>query len=279
MDSNAKAQLDLVTAPGDGVNPAVLLTTKGVLKAQYLFHVPEGFSRFALEHKIKPGVGLRALFVQELADSNGLAGLIMRLKGQGHGSFELIGPRGTLEYARGLKSVCRWKNPALLTIEADATRPSACMYQDDCVSVLPFLEEDANSRPEKRAKTNVLQQLSQENPFSDKSFILSQLSCLSPAVGASSHSLFGRVYSRCTTDPEISLWSGQAPNSHRNPVAPECASNRILGYLCHVRSTDSILVIATLQDEQSLQSLLSHSLYRELKMTDHAKSRYHDTRV
>lgn len=55
----------LISAPGDGVGPAVLLSlpsagaasgpaTSGTL-AQYLFNVPEGFARLVLEHKIRPG--------------------------------------------------------------------------------------------------------------------------------------------------------------------------------------------------------------------------------
>jgi ribonuclease Z len=56
-------QVQLITAPGDGVAPAVLLSlpsgggSNGALApaAQYLFNVPEGFSRLVLEHKLRPG--------------------------------------------------------------------------------------------------------------------------------------------------------------------------------------------------------------------------------
>lgn len=58
-----KAQL--ITAPGDGVAPAILLSLPGgggsgggalgPPPAQYLFNVPEGFSRLVLEHKLRPG--------------------------------------------------------------------------------------------------------------------------------------------------------------------------------------------------------------------------------
>ena len=55
----------MITAPGDGVAPAVLLSlptaaaatsaASGHGHAQYLFNVPEGFSRLVLEHKLRPG--------------------------------------------------------------------------------------------------------------------------------------------------------------------------------------------------------------------------------
>ena len=56
----------MITAPGDGVAPAVLLSlpaavaaaasaASGHQRVQYLFNVPEGFSRLVLEHKLRPG--------------------------------------------------------------------------------------------------------------------------------------------------------------------------------------------------------------------------------
>lgn len=61
-------QAHVVTAPGDGIAPAVLLslpasgTTAAAAAAaarqppaQYLFNVPEGFARLVLEHKLRPG--------------------------------------------------------------------------------------------------------------------------------------------------------------------------------------------------------------------------------
>jgi hypothetical protein len=61
------ATAQLVTAPGDGVAPAVLLTLGQRLKGQYLFNVPEGFSRLVLEHKVRPNLNLRAVFATEPA--------------------------------------------------------------------------------------------------------------------------------------------------------------------------------------------------------------------
>lgn len=66
--------------------------------AQYLFNVPEGFARFALEHKVRPGLALRAAFVSSIVPSaaGGLAGLLLRLKADGHGQLALVGPLGVL---------------------------------------------------------------------------------------------------------------------------------------------------------------------------------------
>ena len=99
--------VQIVTAPGDGVEPAALLTVgaaevganfhrnfaaiasylrctacatrlssqaasasfSSVAPLQYLFNVPEGFSRLALEHKCRPRGSLRSLFGLSLQPS------------------------------------------------------------------------------------------------------------------------------------------------------------------------------------------------------------------
>ena len=65
-------QAHLITAPGVGVAPAVLLSLPVVAVGggvcggggrpplQYLFNAPEGLSRLVLEHKLRPGAWLRA---------------------------------------------------------------------------------------------------------------------------------------------------------------------------------------------------------------------------
>jgi len=108
---------EAITAPGDGLGPALLLTIGPRLKAQYLFNVPEGFSRFVLEHKLRPGLGLRAVFVSDLMSASGLPGLIMRLRGEGHGSFELFGPLGAIPFVSSLRHFVHWKHPAVLVTE------------------------------------------------------------------------------------------------------------------------------------------------------------------
>ena len=39
----------------DGVGPSLLIRVNGDKGAQYLMHVPDGFSRLALEHKVRMG--------------------------------------------------------------------------------------------------------------------------------------------------------------------------------------------------------------------------------
>lgn len=112
-------EVDLITAPGDGLGPAVLLSLGTRMKAQYLFNVPEGFSRFALEHKLRPGLGLRAVFCPDLLASTGLPGLLMRLRGEGHGQVEILGPSGTLPFVASLRHFVHWKHPAVLVSEVE----------------------------------------------------------------------------------------------------------------------------------------------------------------
>lgn len=66
---NRMQQAHLITAPGDGIGPAVLLSLGASSGGgggsgrpgsqppppQYLFNVPEGFARLVLEHKLRPG--------------------------------------------------------------------------------------------------------------------------------------------------------------------------------------------------------------------------------
>ncbi len=110
-------EAELITAAGDGLGPALLLTLPERLRPQYLFNVPEGFSRFALEHKIRPGLGLRATFIADLASATGLPGLIMRLRGEGHGQVEVLGPPGTLPFVSSLRHFVHWRHPAVLVAE------------------------------------------------------------------------------------------------------------------------------------------------------------------
>ncbi|KAG7670989.1 hypothetical protein Ndes2526A_g01222 [Nannochloris sp. 'desiccata'] len=112
-------EVDLITAPGDGLGPAVLLSLGTRMKAQYLFNVPEGFSRFALEHKLRPGLGLRSVFCPDLLASTGLPGLLMRLRGEGHGQVEILGPSGTRLFVASLRHFVHWKHPAVLVSEVD----------------------------------------------------------------------------------------------------------------------------------------------------------------
>lgn len=88
-----------LTAPEDGVAPAVLLTVQDSKKkplAQYLYNVPDGVSRLMLEHKARPGLPFKAVFLSGCSptEAGGLGSVVLRLKQDGHGSFQLVGPQG-----------------------------------------------------------------------------------------------------------------------------------------------------------------------------------------
>lgn len=86
-------------APEDGVAPSILLTLQDSKKkplAQYLYNVPDGSSRLMLEHKARPGLQLRALFLSGCspAEAGGLGSVVLRLKQDGHANLQLVGPHG-----------------------------------------------------------------------------------------------------------------------------------------------------------------------------------------
>jgi hypothetical protein len=129
-------EIHVFSAPGDGIDPAVMLTIGQRPKAQYLINVPEGFSRYVLEHKVRPGLGLRAVFCSDLVSATGLSGLIMRLRGEGHGYIELMGPGGTFQFVTSLQHFVHWRNPAVLMTEI-ARRHTHCnlpVYSDESVT-------------------------------------------------------------------------------------------------------------------------------------------------
>lgn len=129
----------MFSAPGDGIDPAVMLTVGQRPKAQYLINVPEGFSRYVLEHKVRPGLGLRAVFCSDLMSATGISGLIMRLRGEGHGCIELMGPPGTFQFLTSLQHFIHWRHPAVLLTEINShenyTMP---LYSDEYMDVSPL---------------------------------------------------------------------------------------------------------------------------------------------
>jgi hypothetical protein len=95
----ANVSLTLLTAPADGVDPALLLSVddcKHKTLAQYLFAAPEGISRLMLEHKSRPSHQFKALFLfgTDFGEAGGLGGLLLRLKQDGHAAMHLVGPSG-----------------------------------------------------------------------------------------------------------------------------------------------------------------------------------------
>lgn len=156
-------QAEIITAPADGLAPSLLLTLDTrPLKSQYLFNVPEGFSRYVLEHKIRPNLGLRALFLHDAASATGLPSLLMRLRGEGHGSLEIFGPPKTFQYVSSLRHFVHWRHPAVFVTDIDTTSlftsptRAACRdtsqdetantYQDEHIIVSPVIVNSAAGR-------------------------------------------------------------------------------------------------------------------------------------
>lgn len=99
----ASVTATVLAAPADGVAPALLLSitdssSKGRTLGQYLVNAPEGVSRLMLEHKCRPGLHFKALFLSgcSAAEAGGLGGLLLRLKQDGNGAMQLVGPEGVL---------------------------------------------------------------------------------------------------------------------------------------------------------------------------------------
>ncbi|GAB4817494.1 hypothetical protein N2152v2_004540 [Parachlorella kessleri] len=124
----------LVTAPGDGVSPSLLLTLGQRLKGQYVFNVPEGFARLVLEHKVRPTANLRAAFATDLQSLAGFGGLAMRLRNEGHGQVQVLGPPGTQTMVTSLRHFIHWKHPAVLVSDLSEWETPVC-YEDEHIAV------------------------------------------------------------------------------------------------------------------------------------------------
>lgn len=95
----ANVSVTALTAPTDGVAPALLLSVADArhkTTAQYLFNAPEGISRLMLEHRTRPGLHFKATFLSGTAagEAGGLGGLVLRCKHDGLGQLTLVGPAG-----------------------------------------------------------------------------------------------------------------------------------------------------------------------------------------
>eukprot|EP00198_Chlamydomonas_reinhardtii_P009600 XP_001698937.1 beta-lactamase protein [Chlamydomonas reinhardtii] len=95
----------------------------------YLINAPEGFARLVLEHRCRPGPGLRALLLTSLAPGaqGGLAGLLLRLRQDGHAALRVVGPAAAgggeaLTAPRG--SILRTRAAAAAALSAAAAQPS-----------------------------------------------------------------------------------------------------------------------------------------------------------
>ncbi len=297
MAQTQAVHVDCITAPHDGLNPCVILTAPRAqgspLTAQYVFNVPDAVSRFCLEHKLRPGLGLRGVFVTGTGhELHGLPGLVMRLRGDGHGAFELFGPgwrggagsgRGMAEgaggraqgpvqgYVRAMPNVCSWKAPAVLVSEFSRGE-SGVLYEDEHVRVWPMWGdagvdggaggaggmEGASADP---LATSAL----------SRAEILEQLRSLAPSRGASTHAVFGRRYRKCCDVTYGDVWEREDDGSAGATGEPQSTDRSgvedgliLLGYACYVKRAGELVVVSGYADDVSRRcdSLRRHWLVR-----------------
>ncbi|GLJ12775.1 hypothetical protein SUGI_0197490 [Cryptomeria japonica] len=129
----------IIKAEADGVAPSLLVSAPKN-GPQYLFNVPEGFSRLVLEHKIRPSARLASVFLTSLRPhcAGGLGGLLLRLAGDGHGQLQLIGPDCTSAYLHSLRHIIYWRHPKVFICDCQPFRPLP-VFDDDFVSICPIL--------------------------------------------------------------------------------------------------------------------------------------------
>ncbi|KAL2642084.1 hypothetical protein R1flu_009671 [Riccia fluitans] len=133
-------ELRLLHAAADGVEPALLISAPGK-KAEYLLNVPDGFSRLALEHKSTPSGRLSCILLTSLlpAATGGLGGLMLRLRHDGHGQVQVIGPSGTTGIVHSLRNICRWRHPKVFVSECCGNRPVP-VFEDEHIVIVPIVD-------------------------------------------------------------------------------------------------------------------------------------------
>lgn len=241
IESGTSFRLDILSAPNDGLNPSLILTVKKVIESQYLFNVPEGFARFVLEHKLRPGLGLRGVFLTGVGhECHGLPGLIMRLRGDGHGAFELFGPPSSLEYVQALPNVCSWKNPAIMVNQ----NPMEDVYEDENVIIRGILDAQ-------NVEAGIGVDFLQHSDY-DRSTILDQLGHLCPFPDTNAHTIFGRSYIKLCSVRHGNVWVKQAAQQSKPVQGEKCPA--ILGYICRIKSIKQNILISGYLDDFVMQT-------------------------
>ena len=152
--SGDAASVLVVGADADGVAPSLLLTCDRGSKRQYLFGCAEGFSRLALEHRVRPTGKLRACFLTSFHPNacGGLGGTFLRLSGDGHGDLLVAGPSGVGAHVRALRRFVRFRHPTVTALRLvppaaavdAAANPDddhvAQSYEDDSIRVFPLFK-------------------------------------------------------------------------------------------------------------------------------------------
>lgn len=278
MAQTQAVHLDCITAPHDGLNPSVILTASRVqgspLTAQYVFNVPDAVSRFCLEHKLRPGLGLRGVFVTGTGhELHGLPGLVMRLRGDGHGAFELFGPgwrdgtqmgkglapseHGPVHgYVRAMPNVCSWKAPAVLVSEFSRGE-SGLLYEDEHVRVWPMWGAAGEEGWDEDGDAEHASADPRAPSLLSRADILEQLRSLAPPRGAKTHVVFGRRYLKSCDVTYGDVWvrknrgaggAGESQSTVRVGVQDGVV---LLGYACYVKRADQLVVVSGYADDVS----------------------------
>ncbi|KAL3678250.1 hypothetical protein R1sor_021206 [Riccia sorocarpa] len=185
MESSADSpayEVRIMHAAADGVEPALLISAPGK-KGEYLVNVPDGFSRLALEHKSTPSGRLSCILLSSLlpAATGGLGGLMLRLRHDGHGQVQVIGPSGTTGVVHSLRHICRWRHPKVFVSECCGNRPIP-VFEDEHIAIVPIVNGGrvigcpwcvyrvrANSSCEQQSKTRSLPRSGSSNDESTSS--------------------------------------------------------------------------------------------------------------
>jgi ribonuclease BN (tRNA processing enzyme) len=276
--------IDCVSAPGDGLNPSCILTVEGSpLTSQYVFQVPEGLSRFALEHKLRPGLGLRGVFVTGTDhEIHGLPGLLMRLRGDGHGSFELFGPSSVLAYVSAMPRVCSWRTPAVMVTGIDSQYDGFVhnMYEDEHLRIWPVWSTGERNTSlgggREDAEEGLTRAFVAESKMS-KADVLSQLQKMTPSRGSHKHDVFGRSYVKCADVDHGDVWTRvsceEISKELQNDESSDTNSlesnyeSELIGYACFVKGSEQVVIISGYVTEVSerVSKLRRHWLLRGLQ--------------
>ncbi|KAK9814930.1 hypothetical protein WJX73_002299 [Symbiochloris irregularis] len=231
-----------ITAPADGIQPAVLLEAAG---AQYLFNVPEAFSRLALEHKCRPKGSLRAVFAlgAGTAATGGLGGLLLRLKADGHGQLRLIGPTGMIAVAHALRHSIRWEHPQVLLSQCLPGPLDSSAYQDEQMEVTA-LDSNADGSAEQGAALKGAHQANGGTAVRHIKHVL---------VTGSPNPLYSRSFDPGEQGPVRSQAAGPGRDQH------------LWGYLCHMRACASVLLFLCCRDLTDMAQISRHPVIASLQ--------------
>ncbi|KAK9829441.1 hypothetical protein WJX72_005893 [[Myrmecia] bisecta] len=225
--------VSLFGAPGDGIAPAVLLSIGGKKGPQYLFNVPDGFSRLVLEHRVRPGSHIMAVFATQVQplSMGGLSGLIMRLRSDGHDKLHIIGPSGVQALSHSIRHFLRWRHPRLMVTECSDFQP-ALLYKDVYCEVAALWGGPLSwAAPDWLPTEGIAGQ-----PDTEAEFV---------ALEPQQNPVYGR--------------------KQRTSTGPGSMANRPLwGYLCYVKPTNKLLLLVDVPSMAALHQLQAHPALHHL---------------